>query len=101
MRAPITVSLQHEAAIVGQANLRRQIEEAALEAFDHGMDFVHGPFEFSGPDPWHEPFWSQPMRQTIGVKGGPASPGMVWPRDYTVYSVERWRAAGCPGKLER
>lgn len=86
-----------EASRVAIERVQRQIGEAVLEAFDHGFDYVHLPFEFSGPADfdWFNP---APTRHTVTVKGGPVSLGLDWPRDYTVYRVETWRALGEPRK---
>lgn len=88
-----------EASRIAIERVQRQIGEAVLEAFDHGLDYAHLPFEFSGPGDWPADFdWFNPahMRHTVTVKGGPVSPGMAWSIQYTVYRVETWRALGEP-----
>lgn len=74
-------------------HLQMKIEAAVLDAHGRGLDFVHGPIEFDcpGSNPCHafEPFdITRPVKITAVVKGGPVSPGMEWPHDWTVYRCQ-------------
>jgi hypothetical protein len=69
--------------------LQGKIDAAAREAHAAGMDFVHGPVEFTQPDPFDPGFdiW-RPFMITATVKGGPVEPGsFALPNGWTLIPV--------------
>lgn len=53
--------------------LRAKLQAAARAAWIDGMDFVHGPAELAGDDPFSTKSLFEPWQTTLECKGGPCT----------------------------
>lgn len=96
------MSLESEAAKEAIADLRRRLDEGALEALRSGKDWAEGPMQDPDPLRWMKPFdIFQPQRIEIEVKCGPVEPGnYVLPEGWRAIRHADWIAAGRPGDVQ-
>lgn len=78
--------------------LRRQLDEAAIEALTAGKNWAEGPVEDVSPARWPKPFdILQPMEINLHVKCGPVDDDWVPPAGWRLVRRKDWLEAGMPG----
>ena len=88
-------SITSQMAQQAQADLQRRLDIAALKALEDGYDFVIKPGQVKDLAPISSTstqidknYW----RVEYTVEAGPVAPGLFWPREWRVVSLERWQA---------